>query len=296
MNNKFKKAVALTAAACLCISTGYLSASALSAKDRLNGRTSDFVYLQNGVHEFINTENFFGNYGYDEKATQIYVPGDTISGSVEVGNDYSDAVNIYLYAANASDDKYQAYAAANTENTDYTWQQLKAISGRLISQITLTVWYKPQSGTETVVYRGHMDGTSGMNTVNAIDLGKYATGDRGTLRFELKIPKELNSVSFSADGVQLGRGYNGAVGMIDWVFTCSQNEPPVSSEPIVTQPSQTTPTTGYVTPTDPPKPHIPSPGTGDEAIPYIIGAVVCGVSALAIILVVFNSRKKDNDE
>lgn len=283
------------AAGCLCISTGYFSASALSAKDRLNGRTSDFVYLQNGVHEFINTENFFGNYGYDEKATQIYVPGDTITGSVEVGNDHTDTVNIYLYAANAGDDKYQAYAAVNADNTDYNWQQLKAISGKLISQITLTVRYKPQgAAAETVVYSGLMDGSNGMNTVNAIDLGEYATGDRGTLSFELKIPKEdLSSAAFTVNGTQLNRGYNGAVAMIDWVFTCSQIEPPVSSEPTTTT---TTTTTKYVTPTDTPKPKpIPVPGTGEEAIPYIIGAVICGISALAIILVVFRGKKETDD-
>lgn len=292
MNNKFKRAVALVAAGFLCVSTGYMSASALSAKDRLDGRTSDFVYLQNGVHEFINTENFFGNYGYDEKATQIYVPGDTISGSVEVGNDHTDKVNIYLYAANAGDDKYQAYAAANADNTDYNWQQLKAISGELISQITLTVRYKPQgAAAETVVYSGFMDGSNGMNTVNAIDLGEYATGDRGTLSFELKIPKDLNSAAFTVNGTQLDRGYNGAVAMIDWVFTCSQIESPVSSEP-----TKTTTTTKYVTPTDNPKPKpIPVPGTGEEAIPYIIGAVICGISALAIILVVFCNKKKDDE-
>ena len=255
MNNKFKRALALFAAGCLCISTGYLAVSAANA-DRYNGRSKEHVYLQNGVDAFLNTENFFGSYAYNQLVDEdeIYVPGDSISGTAEVSNENSKTVNIYLYADASALDKYAAYNAKNS--TGKTDSALKTLSEKLIDQITLTVSYKNPSGTTKQIYSGKMSGKSGMLT--PISLGEYKQGDSGTLTFQLKIPETL------------GNEYSGAVGMIDWVFTCTQIQ-------------------------EPPEPEPPAPGTGEDAIPLAIGAAACAISALSIIIVVFRSKKKDEE-
>ena len=99
LNSKFKKVLALFVAGCLCVSTGYLAVSAANA-DGYNGRAKEHVYLQNGVDEFLNTENFFGSYAYNQVVDEdeIYMPGDSISGSATVSNENAKTVNIYLYA------------------------------------------------------------------------------------------------------------------------------------------------------------------------------------------------------
>lgn len=267
MQNKFKRAVALFAAGCLCISTGYFAASAAAVKDGYNGRSTEFVYLQNGVEEFLNTENFFGAKAYNEKATEIYMPGATITGSADVSNENNSTVKIYLYAATTSLDKYEAYAKANNIS-DRTPAQLKSISEKLIKEIQLKVEYTDANGSKKTIYNGKMSGAkiSTSSMLTQIDLGEYDKGDKGKLEFKLDIPSNL------------GNEYNDAVAMIDWVFTCTQIEPPE-------------------TPEEPPKePPAPSPGTGEDAVPLIIGAAVCALSAAAIIIVLFRNRKKEDDE
>lgn len=264
MQNKFKRAAALFVAGCLCISTGYLAASAAAVKDGYNGRSTEFVYLQNGVNEFLNTENFFGAKAYNEKATEIYMPGATITGSADVSNENDSTVKLYLYAETTSLAKYEAYAKANNIS-DRTPAQLKSISEKLIGQINLKVDYTDNNGVKSTIYNGKMSGAkidSANSMLTQIALGEYKTGDEGKLEFRLDIPSNL------------GNEYNDAVAMIDWVFTCSEVETVSPSEPVVP----------------------PSPGTGEEALPLVVGAVACALSAAAIIIVLFRNKKQEEDE
>ena len=261
MNSKFKRVLALFVAGCLCISTGYLAVSAANA-DGYNGRAKEHVYLQNGVDAFLNTENFFGSYAYNQAVDEdeIYMPGDSISGSATVSNENSKTVNIYLYADTTALAKYTAYNAKNS--TGKTDNALKTLSEKLIDQITLTVSYTNPGGTTTQIYNGKMSGKNGMLT--PIALGEYKQGDSGKLTFTLNIPETL------------GNEYSGAVGMIDWVFTCTQVEKPEKPE-------------------EPEKPDPPSPGTGEDALPLAIGAVACALSALSIIIIVFRNKEKEEN-
>lgn len=133
-----------------------------------------------------------------------------------------------------------------------------------------------------------------------------------TYRFRLTVGKGLQSflkgeekANFPANRATVDHGFAGAVAMIDWVFVIppeswepvqpppDSSEPvssePVSSEPVSSEPAPTTPTTKA-----PPAP--PSPGTGEAAFPYTMGAVFCGLSALVIFFIAFgNIDKKAKD-
>lgn len=255
MKNSFKKAAALLTACALCLSTGYLSAYAARVADGYNGKVGEFVYVQKDAKDFINTDNFFGSRSYNQQAAQIYMPGDTITGSVEIKNENPQTVDLYLIAGATSKDKYQSYITANGI-TGKSADQVKSLSEKLVKQINLKVEYTNASGAKTVIYDGKMGGASsnGKSMLSTIKLGSYGQNASGKLDFTLDIPKTLSN------------DYNGAVAMIDWIFTAQGEDPPP-----------------------------PSPGTGEESIPYAVAAAACAVSAIAMFVVVFRKSKNEDE-
>lgn len=275
MNNAFKKAVAVIASACLAVSTGFFTASALSNADVQNGYTADHLYLQNGASELVsfdNTENFFGDFGYNE-AANVVLPGYSNDTTATIENKSDTKVKLYLWAANSPDKVYSAYKTANSDIVgNKSVSTLKSESNDLMSKITLTVTYtKPEKdadgnivNTTKTIYQGNMTGnkvgTTTMretDTSKAIDLGTFEKGETGTLSISYKVPETLTNA------------YANKAAIVDWVFYAEQIE---------TQ----------ILPGDP-----PPPATGEAAIPFVIAAAACGLSAIAILVVTFRRRKQE---
>ena len=277
MNIGFKKAVAVIAAACLAVSTGVFTASALSKADVKNGQVSDHLYLQNGADElvsFAHTENFFGDFGYNEAANAV-VPGKTNDTTATIRNNSDTKVKLYLWAEDSSDNVYRAYKTANPDIVgDKTIETLKSESSDLMGQITLTVTYsrmvEDDNGnkllSQVIIYEGNMTGNTDpdsgttmreTDTSKAIDLGTFEKGETGTLSISYEVPKTLTNA------------YADKTAIVDWVFYAEQIE---------TQ----------ILPGNP-----PSPGTGEAAIPFVIAAAACGLSAIAILVVTFRRRKQE---
>ena len=111
-------------------------------------------------------------------------------------------IHLYMYAAQTSEEKF-------------TSAEAKAISDKLIAACTLEVTAKYKDGRTEVVYVGPVYGKGvdfDMTEENAIYLGKFKKDDEATLETKLHVPEEWNK--------------GGAVGMIDWIFTCQEEETP----------------------------------------------------------------------
>lgn len=282
MNQTFKKAAAVIAAACLAVSTGFFTASALSNADRRNGYTADHLYLQNGANELVsfnNTENFFGDFGYKDTAKPV-LPGYSNDTEAIIENKSDTKVKLYLWAADSPDSVYKAYKAANSGIVgNKSVSTLKSESADLMSKITLTVMYsrmvEDDNGnkvlSKAIIYEGNMTGNkdpdsgttmreTDVENNKAIDLGTFEKGETGTLSISYTVPPELDNT------------YANKTALVDWVFYAEQVE---------TQ----------ILPGEPPSP--PSPGTGEAAIPFVIAAAACGLSAIAIVAITFGRRKKE---
>ena len=281
MNNGFKKAVAVIAAACLAVSTGVFTASALSKADVKNGQVSDHLYLQNGADElvsFAHTENFFGDFGYNEAANPV-VPGYSNETTATIRNNSDTEVNLWLWAEDSPDAVYQAFKTANpTIVGEKSIADLKSESNQLMNMITLTVTYDYEDtdddGNDIIrsktIYEGNMTGNkvktttmreTGTDNDNAIFLGTYSPNEVGVLKIKYTVPKELTNV------------YANKTAIVDWVFTAKQVDAKI------------------LAPDNPPTP--PSPGTGEASIPFVIAATACGLSAIAIVAITFGRRKKE---
>ena len=284
MNNKFKKTIAVIIAVCFCISTGVLSVGALSQADQLNGQTADHVYLQNGAGDvvtFDNTENFFGNYGYNEKinSNDIVVPGYSTTKTANIENKSDKKLFLYMMGVEPAGTKFNDYKAKNPDITgDKSLSTLQSESDSLMKDIKVKVEYTPafddadrgyQNGVKKTIYEGDMTGKpvsggtgdmSKTGTDNAVCLGLYKKNDKGTL-----------TITVSLDPL-LDNHVAGKVAMIDWVFQAMEVEDASSpSEP-------------------------PPPATGEASIPYTVAAICCALSAAALFFVAFRQKRRSKEE
>lgn len=109
---------------------------------------------------------------------------------------------------------------------------------------------------------------------NPIYLGKLKPGESKTYKFTLKVPTSL------------GNEYSNSVAMIDWVFMAVADDPTTTTQP--TDPPPTTTTTA-----PPVEDIVPTPNTGEEAIPYLIGAVACALSGFGIFSAAFRRKREE---
>ena len=110
------------------------------------------VEFENGADGFVRVgDDFFNNW-------PTLLPGDTVTGKVQIGNNYSKAVEIFFHTETIADDE-------------------------LLKQCTLKIM-----NGNTVIYDGPLSGT-----VDEIKLGKYNKGDKSELTYTLYIPKELTN-------------------------------------------------------------------------------------------------------
>lgn len=276
MNKKFKKAAAIVIAVCLCISTGVLTVGALSNADRLNGQTADHLYLQDGTNQIVkfdNTENFFGDYAYNEEVGEnIIVPGYNRTTTATLENQSEKTVNLYMLAVQEpSTARFQAYRSKNPEFTaNKTAWRLARESDEILKLVKVKVEYTPEfddaengysAGVPKTIYEGDMSGkavSGGTGSMGkTIPLGTYANGTKGTL-----------TITYSLDP-SYGNEIAGRMAMIDWVFQAREVNKPT------------------VTP--------PPPGTGEASIPFVIGAALCALSATAIIFLLFRQKRREEE-
>lgn len=295
----------------LLMSTGFLAMRAYEHGDVINGRlafdyhSDDAVYVQGGSLTIQNTtsrnaDNFFGNDTYNVKATQFIAPGDTRTGKVTLTNNHPDkAIKVYLYAKPTDPAKYATYYNANKDSTllltkedgsrqARTLDDIKSRAQNIGSQAILTIVDSADTAaTSPVIYSGKLDGsdsvandyfagslpeyvdepTNGgsggaMNDLYAISLGRLEKGETKTFVFKLSLPETLDN------------HYAATVMLIDWVFVAAYDE----DEPAPT-------------PTPPPETP-PVPKTGDAAVPYVVAAVACAVSATALFVFAFMPRRR----
>ena len=200
-----KNIVALTVVCGLLAATGVLGVGAYVHAGSLNGPVGKGVYVQGEaktVTGIAPDENFFGSYDVSKDSSaakvpesEVYMPGDSVMGSVALKNDSPRPVQLYLYAQSTTDDKFTNFWNNNGDRKkDYN---TSAQSAALIENLDLKVDYTNTDGTTSTVYTGKMSGSGGMNTPNAIDLGEYEAGADGTLDFTVTVPTSLGNTAIS---------------------------------------------------------------------------------------------------
>lgn len=310
-SEKIKKSVAAVVCCGLCVSTGLLGSIAVTKMPEINGRTAfanGHVYLQDTTDsvEFYDVdESFFApddpnHFTYSQAATERLMPGDTRTGSIKIANnansDKVEKVTISLFAASTGQMGGQKVDGVPKEFVDfynankslgYTPAQLKSLSDDLVKKLKLTI----KQGDD-LVYSGPLTGDGDSNNkkmtqITPIEVGTLKPTESVTYDFTLEVPTTIDN------------DYANAAALIDWVFVVSDWSPvqpppsssepePVSSEPVSSEPPPATTTQA------PPAP--PSPGTGEAAFPYTMGAVFCGLSALVIFFIAFGNIDKKAKE
>ena len=110
------------------------------------------VEFRNGADGFVRVgDDFFNNWG-------TLLPGDTVEGTVLVGNNYAKAVEIFFHTETIADDD-------------------------LLKKCILTIM-----NGDTVIYNGPLSGS-----LNEISLGKFNKGETTNMFYRLYIPKELRN-------------------------------------------------------------------------------------------------------
>lgn len=276
---KFFRVVAMVAAGSLLVCTGLLGTRAYAASSKLDGQVAGHVYIQDGAQLLVSNPNLFGSYSLGDEVPEeeLYKPGDKISsGTVEVENQGNDRVHLYMYALATDVEQYTTQGLF--KSAYYNVEELTVKSGELVEQIDLKITYNDSSGTGKVVYNGKMNGNDfgngAMSGDSAIDLGIYEPGSSGTLVFDLSLPTDLSGVVITGGEQTISKGYANTIAMVDWVFT-----------------GRALPVSGGSDPTD----YLPSPSTGEEFLPYVMGTVACGLSALLLFAAAV-AKKREAEE
>lgn len=155
------------------------------------------VYFQKDSNEFITIpgDDLFLNF-------KELMPGDNKIQNINVSNKNNKVIHLFMYASQTSEDKFSS-------------EEEKEISDELIEACTMEINAKYTDGTSEIIYTGPVNGKGielDMTEKNAIYLGKLKKGDEASLEVKLHVPEEW------AKG--------GSVGMIDWIFTCAEEEVP----------------------------------------------------------------------
>lgn len=246
----------------------------LPQQEEIQGDTGTSVIYQLGAEKFVTLpdEDLF-------KGFKGLMPGDTRTQVIHIGNEDEKTSFIYLYALQADEDAFES-------------AEQKAISDELMQLLTVTITNEKD---DSVIYSGKLYGEEGSFSMygeaQAICLGGFAQGESADLTVELQVPTELNN------------RYADAVGKIKWIFTCSQEDPPVEqptqppTEPMTepaTQPSTEPMTEPATQPTNPPKaPDIVT--TGDiYTVPVLAAAAAATAAILAIAVLLIKRRKKNS--
>ena len=246
----------------------------LPQQEEIQGDTGTSVIYQLGAEKFVTLpdEDLF-------KGFKGLMPGDTRTQVIHIGNEDEKMSFIYLYALQADEDAFES-------------AEQKAISDELMQLLTVTITNEKD---DSVIYSGKLYGEEGSFSMygeaQAICLGGFAQGESADLTVELQVPTELNN------------RYADAVGKIKWIFTCSQEDPPVEqptqppTEPMTepaTQPSTEPMTEPATQPTNPPKaPDIVT--TGDiYTVPVLAAAAAATAAILAIAVLLIKRRKKNS--
>lgn len=262
MNKLAKKHVFLLLAGILFI-TSAMSVSAADSSIIYEGGAEKFVFLPGSGY---TDTDLFDNF-------KDVMPGDTLTQTIVVKNDYKgcDYVNIYMRAV-AHDKNNNPLSYSETfENADGK-DQTNVVGQRdetvvtmedFLSQLSMKVY-----NGKDLIYEASPDELDGLK--NNVLLGMLAKGAATELTVELEVP------------ITMDNDYANRVGEVDWVFTVEERNYP--SKPDEEEPEEPE-VYPYV-------PVITTPTkTGDSQAPMVMAALLAGS---AIVLLVIEVRRRKN--
>lgn len=202
---KISKVVsALALAVALCLGA---TVPAFAAEGFATFKDYDEVFVFADGSEYTETDLFGGLKGV--------MPGDALRQDVEVKNDHSNAVNIYLRAVVHDEEANPPTIVSSDDGETLASMQ------DFLSQLTMSIYWDG-----SVIYEASPNEAGAL--AQNILLGEFAPGESRNLTVELMVP------------IELGKEYMNRVGEVDWVFVVEELDP----EPADSKPGSSTTQTG----------------------------------------------------
>lgn len=241
-----KKVFALLMSLALAVS---LSTAAFAAENPIPMVVINGAQDTDSSVEWINADTTYTSTDLFPEFKNV-MPGDTLTQTVYIKNDWTnkDYIRLYMTAVLHDVEKNPVSEKVSAKLDGETDQEKLDNMHDFLHQLTLTV-----KNGETVIYTGHPDELEkGFEKDEPYSFGKIYSGDTVKLDVTLEVPIELSN------------DYADAIGEVDWVFTWSGHNSGGGKDP---DPTPTPGTDPEPTPPDPgtdPEPTPPDPGTDPE--------------------------------
>lgn len=259
MKKYFKQFFSLLIALTLFVGLG-TSAMAADSEVTYKGRKNGFEFEPGSVY---TETDLFENY-------KNIMPGDTLSETVVVKNDYKGCDYIKVWMGGLLHDQTGNTISPNVlkelqrDDRKGTLSEVKYMND-FLNQLTLTIWKGDKKDTN-VIYKGSPDSLEKGFKEGNVYLGEFEYNESTKLNVELAVD------------IEMGNEYADRIGEVDWIFVIEErNYPSTPDDP--KEPEQT-PDTPII---------YPAPKTGDSAN-MMLWAVL--LIAAVVVAVYVNKKRK----